>query len=236
VVCIGGNGTMKTAHLLTCEGLNVIGIPKTIDNDVYGTEITFGFDSAVSIATEAIDRLHSTANSHQRAMVIELMGHNAGWIALYAGLAGGGDIILIPEIGYNINNVCREIEERFSKGKHSAIVVVAEGIEKPDNISAASYIVEKIHQLTNIEARETRLGYVQRGGSPSAMDRILATRYGAYAAELIAKEEYGQMVAIHGGVLTSIPLEEVGGRLSLVNPDDPLIAKARNMGVLFGDE
>jgi 6-phosphofructokinase len=236
IVCIGGNGTMKTAYLLACEGLNVIGIPKTIDNDVFGTEITFGFDSAVSIATEAIDRLHSTANSHQRAMVIEVMGHNAGWIALYAGVAGGGDIILIPEIGYNINKVCREIEDRFSKGKNSAIVVVAEGIEKPANISAASYIVEKIHELTNIEARETRLGYVQRGGSPSAMDRILATRYGAFAAELIAKEEYGQMVSSQGGVLAAIPLEEVGGKLRLVDPDHSLISKARNMGVLFGDE
>ena len=207
VVCIGGNGTMKTAHLLSLEGLNVIGIPKTIDNDVFGTEITFGFDSAVSIATEAIDRLHSTANSHQRAMVIEVMGHNAGWIALYAGVAGGGDIILIPEIKYDIEKVCRKIEDRFTRGKISAIVVVAEGIEKPENISAASYIVSKIQQLTSIEPRETRLGYVQRGGSPSAMDRILATRYGAYATELIAKEQYGLMVAIHGGVLGSVPLE-----------------------------
>lgn len=236
IVCIGGNGTMKTAHLLALEGLNIVGIPKTIDNDVFGTEITFGFDSAVSIATEAIDRLHSTANSHQRAMVIEVMGHNAGWIALYAGIAGGGDIILIPEIGYDINKVCRSIEERFSKGKVAAIVVIAEGIQKPENISAASYIVSKIQQMTTIEARETRLGYIQRGGSPSAMDRILATRYGAYAAELIANEEYGRMVAIHGDVLSDVPLEEVGGKLSLVDPNHLLIKKARNMGVLFGDE
>jgi 6-phosphofructokinase 1 len=169
-------------------------------------------------------------------MVIEVMGHNAGWIALYAGVAGGGDIILIPEIGYDINKVCKTIEERFLKGKVSAIVVVAEGIRKPDNISAASYIVSKIHELTKIEARETRLGYVQRGGSPSAMDRILATRYGAFAAELIAKGEYGQMVAVHGDVLSAVPLEEVGGKLSLVDPNHSLITKARNMGVLFGDE
>jgi ATP-dependent phosphofructokinase / diphosphate-dependent phosphofructokinase len=236
VVCIGGNGTMKTAHLLALEGMNVIGIPKTIDNDVYGTEITFGFDSAVSIATEAIDRLHSTANSHQRAMVIEVMGHHAGWIALYAGLAGGGDIILIPEIKYNIKSVCKSIEERFSKGKTSAIVVIAEGIEKPDNMSAAAYLSDKIQRLTGIEARETRLGYVQRGGSPSALDRILATRYGAYAAELIAEGQYGQMVTVHGGVLGSIPLAEVGNKLRLVDPMDSLIVKARNMAVLFGDE
>jgi phosphofructokinase-like protein len=236
VVCIGGNGTMKTAYLLSQEGLNVIGIPKTIDNDVYGTEITFGFDSAVSIATEAIDRLHSTANSHQRAMVIEVMGHHTGWIALYAGLAAGGYVILIPEIKYNIESVCKSIEERFSKGKTAAIVVVAEGIEKPANISAAAYLVDKIGRLTGIEARETRLGYIQRGGSPSAMDRILATRYGAYAAELIAKGQYGRMVNIQGGVLGSIPLAKVGNKLRLVDPMDSLIIKARNMSVLFGDE
>lgn len=236
IVCVGGNGTMKTAHLLSMEGLNIIGIPKTIDNDVYGTDITFGFDSAVSIATEAIDRLHSTANSHQRAMVIEVMGHHAGWIALYAGLAGGGDVILIPEIKYNVNSVCKSIEDRFSKGKTSAIVVVAEGINRPDNVSAAAYLVDKIQRLTKIEARETRLGYVQRGGSPSALDRILATRYGAFAAELIAMGQYGQMVAIHGGVLTTVPLEDAGNKLHLVDPMDSLIIKARNMAVLFGDE
>jgi len=236
VVCIGGNGTMKTALLLSREGLNIIGIPKTIDNDVFGTDLTFGFDSAVSIATEAIDRLHSTANSHQRAMVIEVMGHHAGWIALYAGMAGGGDIILIPEISYNMESVCRSIEDRFSKGKASAIVVVAEGIEKPANISAAAYLVDKIQRNTGIEARETRLGYIQRGGSPSAQDRILATRYGAFAAELIARGEYGKMVSIHGGVLGTVPLREVGNKLRLVDPTDSLIIKARNMGVLFGDE
>jgi len=236
IVCIGGNGTMKTAHLLAQEGMNIIGIPKTIDNDVYGTEMTFGFDSAVSIATEAIDRLHSTANSHQRAMVIEVMGHHAGWIALYAGLAGGGDVILIPEIKYNIKSVCRSIEERFSKGKTAAIVVVAEGIEKPANMSAAAYLSDKIQRLTGIEARETRLGYIQRGGSPSATDRILATRYGAYAAELIAEGNYGRMVTVHGGVLGSIPLGEVVNKLRLVDPMDSLIVKARNMAVLFGDE
>lgn len=236
IVCIGGNGTMKTAYLLQKEGINVVGIPKTIDNDVYGTEITFGFDSAVGIATEAIDRLHTTANSHQRAMVIEVMGHNAGWIALYAGMAGGGDIILIPEIKYSIESVCSSIEKRFLKGKPYSIVVVAEGIEKPEGKSAGAYIAEQIQKHTDIESRETRLGYIQRGGSPSAMDRILATRYGAFAAEIIAKENYGQMVAINGGVLKAVPLSEVGGKLSLVAPTNPLITKARNLGVYFGDE
>jgi 6-phosphofructokinase 1 len=236
VVCIGGNGTMKTALQLQKIGINVIGIPKTIDNDVYGTEVTFGFDSAVTIATDAIDRLHTTANSHQRAMVIEVMGHDAGWIALYAGLAGGGDIILIPEIKYNIDSVCNAIETRFSNHKPYSIVVIAEGIEHPAHLSASAYIAERIQTLTGIETRDTRLGYIQRGGSPSAMDRILATRYGSFAAELIARGEYGQMVAVRNGKIGYVPLEEVGGKLSLVDPGDSLIEKARKMGVYFGDE
>ncbi|MCE1199877.1 MAG: 6-phosphofructokinase [Marinilabiliales bacterium] len=228
VVCIGGNGTMKTAAQLQKIGINVVGIPKTIDNDVYGTELTFGFDSAVSIATEA--------NSHQRAMVIEVMGHDAGWIALYAGLAGGGDIILIPEIKFSMENVCKAIEKRFSMRKPYSIVVVAEGIDHPSNTSASAYVAERIQTLTGIETRDTRLGYIQRGGSPTAMDRILATRYGAYAAELIAKGDYGQMVAFRHGKLGSIPLDKVGGKLSLVDPNDQMIEKARKMGVYFGDE
>jgi 6-phosphofructokinase 1 len=239
---IGGNDSADTVRIVNEQAelsdyeFRAIHIPKTIDNDVFGTDITFGFDSAVSIATDAIDRLHSTANSHQRAMVIEVMGHHAGWIALYAGMAGGGDIILIPEIKYKVDNVCQSIVERFSKGKTSAIVVVAEGIEKPDNINAAAYLVDKIQKNTGIEARETRLGYIQRGGSPSSSDRILATRYGAFAAELIARGEYGKMVTVRGGVLDTIDLKEVGNKLRLVDPQDSLIIKARNMGVLFGDE
>ncbi len=237
IVCIGGNGTMKTALQLQREGLNVIGIPKTIDNDVWGTDETFGFDSAVDIATEAIDRLHTTANSHQRAMVIEVMGHNAGWIALYAGMAGGGDIILIPEIEYTIGNVCKNIERRFEKKKPYSIVVVAEGIKLPKkNLTAGQFISDNIQLFTGIEARETRLGYIQRGGSPSAMDRILATRYGSSAAELIAQGKYGRMVALLKGDLVSVPLEEVGGKLRLVDPNDPLVINARNLGISFGDD
>ncbi len=236
VVCIGGNGTMKTANRLSEEGLNIIGIPKTIDNDVWGTDVTFGFDSAVHIATEAIDRLHTTANSHQRVMIIELMGHTAGWIALYAGIAGGGDIILLPELKYNIRSVCKKIEQRYENKKPYSIVVVAEGIEHPEGKSAASYLSEAIHLYTGIETRETVLGYIQRGGSPSPMDRILATRYGAFAAECIAKEQFGIMVAYRNNMLSTVPLKEVGGKLSLVSPNFPLIAKARKMGVSFGDE
>ena len=236
VVCIGGNGTMKTANLLAQEGMNVVGIPKTIDNDVWGTDVTFGFDSAVQIATDAIDRLHTTANSHQRVMIIEIMGHHAGWLALYSGLAGGGDIILLPELDYNIRSVCKKIESRYETNKPYSIVVVAEGIDHPKEISAATHIAQAIQTYTNIETRETVLGYIQRGGSPTPMDRILATRYGAFAAQCIADENFGTMVAIKNNELTTVPLEDVGGKLRLVEPNFGLIEKARKMGVSFGDE
>lgn len=236
IVCIGGNGTMKTAAMLAEEGLNVIGIPKTIDNDVWGTDVTFGFDSAVQIATDAIDRLHTTANSHQRVMIIEIMGHHAGWLALFSGLAGGGDIILLPELEYNIRSICKKIEERYESNKPYSIVVVAEGIEHPKGVSAATHVAKAIEMYTEIETRETVLGYLQRGGSPSPMDRILATRYGAFAAQMIAQENYGTMVAMRNNQLVTVPLDEVGGKLRLVQPDNPLILKARKMGVSFGDE
>jgi 6-phosphofructokinase 1 len=236
VVCIGGNGTMKTANRLAKEGLNVIGIPKTIDNDVWGTDVTFGFDSALHIATEAIDRLHTTANSHQRVMIIEVMGHHAGWIALYAGMAGGGDIILLPELEYNIRSVCKKIEERYESKKAYSIVVVAEGINHPKETSAARHLAEAIQTYTGIETRETVLGYIQRGGSPTPMDRILATRYGAFAAECIANGNFGTMVAVINNELTTVPLEEISDKLRLVDKDHPLITKARKMGVSFGDE
>ena len=236
LVCIGGNGTMKTAHLLFQEGLNVVGIPKTIDNDVYGTDITFGFDSALSIATEAIDRLHSTANSHKRTMVIEVMGHNAGWLALYAGIAGGGDVILIPEIPYKEEHVINCLKKRQALKKPYSIVVVAEGIRTENGQTAAHHISKVINENTSAETRETILGYVQRGGTPTAFDRILATRYGAYAAELIANRNFGCMVAVKGSELTCIPLEEAGSQTRLVESDNPLVKKARFMGTSFGDE
>lgn len=235
LVCIGGNGTMKTAHLLSEQGLNVVGIPKTIDNDVWGTDITFGFDSALHIATEAIDRLHSTANSHKRTMVIEVMGHNAGWLALYAGVAAGGDVILIPEIPYEESKVVRYLKKRQAAKKPYSIVVVAEGIRTDGKHSAARYIGDIINSHTGSETRETILGYVQRGGAPTPMDRILATRYGSYAAEIIAQKEFGKMVALKGNLLTCIPLEEAGSQARLVESDNPLIKKARYMGTSFGD-
>ena len=235
LVCIGGNGTQRTAGLLSEEGLNIIGIPKTIDNDVYGTDITFGFDSALLIATDAIDRLHTTANSHKRIMVIEVMGHHAGWLALYSGMAGGGDVILIPEIEFDINIVARYLTKRVLNKKPYSIVVVAEGIPCPKGIKAATYIAEQIEKLTNLETRETILGYIQRGGSPSPMDRLLATRYGAYAVELIANDQFGMMVSSLGDTITAVPLKEVAGKLRLVPKDHPLIQKAERMGVCFGN-
>lgn len=235
LVCIGGNGTMKTAQLLSQEGLNIIGIPKTIDNDVYGTDRTFGFDSAVNIATEAIDRLHSTANSHKRIMVIEVMGHTAGWIALYSGIAGGGDVILIPEIEYNEEKIADYLLRRADENKPYSIVVVAEGIRNPTKDgSVAQYLSKRITEMTGLETRETVLGYIQRGGTPSPMDRILATGYGTAAADMIAARDFGKMVAIRNNRIEPVPLAEVSGKLKLVSPDDPLVIQAKSIGTNFG--
>jgi ATP-dependent phosphofructokinase / diphosphate-dependent phosphofructokinase len=234
LVCIGGNGTIKTAFKLQKEGLNVIGLPKTIDNDVWGTDTTFGFDSAVNIATEAIDRLHTTANAHRRIMVIELMGHHTGWLTLYAGVAGGGDVILIPELKYDLNVITEYLEERLRKKKRSSIIVVAEGVLDIEGKSAARYFVKKLSELVNQEVRETILGYIQRGGSPSPYDRILATRYGGFAAQLIAKKQYGNMVALLNDDLIAIPLSETAGKLKKVPIEHPLIEGAKNVGTCFG--
>ena len=242
IVCIGGNGTQKTAFKLAKYGLNVVGIPKTIDNDVWGTDRSFGFYSAVNIVTEALDRLHTTANSHRRIMVIEVMGHHAGWLALYSGISGGGDAILIPEIKYDEKIIAHYLEQRAQVGKPYSIIVVAEGIYFPDTKdkcgckqSAGRYIAQRITELTGLETRETILGYTQRGGTPSPNDRILASRLGTYAAELIAKEKFGVMAAIKGDEIISIPLEDVAGKIKTVSPDDSLINEARMMGTCFGD-
>lgn len=235
LVCIGGNGTMKTANMLSEEGLNVVGVPKTIDNDIWGTDMTFGFDSAVNIATEAIDRLHSTANSHKRIMVIEIMGHNAGWLALYSGMAGGGDVILIPEIPHDEKVVMDYLRKRADNNKPYSIVVVAEGIAIPEGEDGpARYFARRIQEETGLETRETVLGYLQRGGSPSPMDRVLASRFGAAAANLIAKGEFGRMVAQRNGSITSVKLSEVGGKTKLVEKDDPMVKQAMEMGTCFG--
>lgn len=234
IVCIGGNGTQKTAAKLVDAGVNVISIPKTIDNDVWGTDVSFGFDSAVTIATDAIDRLHSTASAHQRVMVIEVMGHKAGWIALYSGMAGGGDIILLPEIPFDIHRIGDAIIGRLKKGKPYSIVVVAEGIPTVDGKKAAQYIAEEIEYETGFETRETVLGYIQRGGSPTAFDRNLATRMGGHATELIANGQFGRMVALKGSEISSVPLNEVAGKLKLVTEDHDLVVQGRRLGVCFG--
>lgn len=234
LVCIGGNGTQKTTNLLAEHGMNVIGLPKTIDNDIWGTDETFGFDTAVNIATDAIDRLHSTACSHKRVMLVEVMGHHAGWIALHAGMAGGADIILLPELGFDEQKVYDAILRRAHKGKPHSIVVIAEGLKLPDKTHAIDYLTDKIEEKTGIETRKTVLGYIQRGGTPSPYDRNLATRFGGYATELIANRQYGRMVCMRNGKIGSIPLKEVAGKLKLVTPDNDLLVQGKRMGVSFG--
>ena len=235
VVCIGGNGTMDTAAKMMGLGINVVAIPKTIDNDVWGTDTTFGFDSAVSIATDAIDRLHSTASSHKRVMVIEVMGHKAGWIALYSGMAGGGDVILVPEIPFNITNVGNVLIDRIKKGRSDSIVVVAEGIKTPSNRKpAGEYIAEEIEYETGIETRQTVLGYIQRGGGPTSFDRNLATRMGGHVVELIANQQYGRMVALQGSKITSVDIRDVAGKQKYVSEKDDLVVEGRRIGVCFG--
>ena len=234
LVVLGGNGTHKTANLLSQEGLNVIGLPKTIDNDIWGTDMTFGFYSAVDIATDVIDRIHTTATSHGRIFIIELMGHKAGWIALYSGMAGGGDVILIPEIPYNIHNIGETILNRLKKGKPYSIVVVAEGIQTDGRKRAAEYIAQEIEYETGIETRETVLGYIQRGGSPTPFDRNLSTRMGGHATELIATEQFGRMITLKGDEISSAPLEEIAGKLKLVTEDNDLVVQGRRMGICFG--
>ncbi len=234
LVCIGGNGTQKTAAKLAAMGLNIVSVPKTIDNDIWGTDISFGFDSAVTIATEAIDRLHSTASSHKRVMVIEVMGHKAGWIALYSGMAGGGDVILLPEISYDIHRIADVILNRVKQGRNYSIVVVAEGIATDGQSRAGEYIARAIEAETGIESRETVLGYIQRGGSPTAFDRNLSTRMGGHATELIANRDFGRMVRLKGNEVSSIPLAEVAGKLKLVTEDEDLVVQGRRMGICFG--
>jgi 6-phosphofructokinase 1 len=250
LVVLGGNGTNTTAYKLAREGLNVIGLPKTIDNDIVGTDRSFGFNSALGIGTEAIDRLHSTAQSHNRVIVIELMGHKAGWLALYAGVAGGGDIILIPEIPYDIKVIGRHLEERARNGKAFSIVVAAEGslsieeakMEKKDRKkhrlengpSAAYRIAREIQAETGMETRATVLGYMQRGGIPSATDRVLATSLGTAAADLLARGEYGRMVALLGSNIGSVDLSVPEGKVKTVPEDHYMIDTAMAVGTCMG--
>ena len=250
LLTLGGNGTHKTSDLLAKEGLNVIGLPKTIDNDLYGTDVTFGFHTAVDIATDALDRLHTTAASHSRIIVCEIMGNKAGWLTLYSGIAGGADIILLPEIPYNIESVCDAVVKRAQKGKTFSILAVAEGVfdvemakrkkkereaYRAENGNDTARIAAQIQKNTGIEARVCVPGHMLRGGSPSAYDRLLATQFGVHAAELIAKEKYGRTVAYVDGKVTSNKLADIAGKKKLVDPKGQQVQTARDLGISFGD-
>lgn len=271
LVCIGGGGTQKNALLLKQKGLNIITLPKTIDNDIGLTDTSFGFDTALGIATEAIDRLHSTAHSHHRIIVVEIMGHNSGWLALGSGLAGGADVILLPEIPYSVQRVADAISHRVKNGKNFSIVAVAEGAisqeqlallksqqnnsqdEKKDKKKASKpakeavqvqasiggdhclRLAHQLEQLTGLESRPTILGHLQRGGAPSAADRILASRLGSACIDAIQQGLSGVMIAARGEAAVPVPLEEVAGNKKLVPLDHPWIETARNLGVCLGD-
>lgn len=250
LVILGGNGTHKTANLLSQEGLNVIGLPKTIDNDLYGTDFTFGFHTAVDIATDVIDRIHTTACSHGRCMVIEIMGNKAGWLTLYSGIAGGADVILIPEIPYEIERVAKVVEARAKAGKSFSILAVAEGAMDKEEAkmkkkereakraaspqSISQRIAAQLQDLAGVEARAVIPGHIQRGGSPSAYDRVLSTQFGVHAAELIRDGIFGVSVALVGNTITHNPLSEIAGVPKLVPPDHQMIQIARNIGISFG--
>ena len=251
LLCLGGNGTHKTANLLSQEGLNIIGLPKTIDNDIYGTDVTFGFHTAVDIATEVIDRIHTTAGSHSRVMCIEIMGNKAGWLTLYSGIAGGADIILIPELPYNIENVCAAIQKRSEQGKTFSILAVAEGVydvgeaamKKKERAAAraaagertaTNRIARQIEEATGFETRVCVPGHMQRGGSPSAYDRVLATEFGTYAAKLVEADHYGVAVAMKNNIVTENALKDIAGKTKLVPETCDMLTVARRMGVSLG--
>ena len=249
---LGGNGTHKTANMLSEEGLNVVTLPKTIDNDIWGTDVSFGFQSAVDIATHVIDCIHTTATSHGRVFIVECMGHKAGWLTLHAGIAGGADVILIPEIPYDINKVIDCIKSRTKTGKTFSILAVAEGAiskeiaempkkQKKEAIANLMYpsisykIAHEIEEATGQETRVTVPGHFQRGGSPNAYDRFITTQFGAAAAKLIIKEKYGFMTAMVNGKVVPVPLSEVAGKLKEVPVNSKIIKAAKDIGISFGD-
>lgn len=252
LLTLGGNGTHKTANLLSSEGLNVIGLPKTIDNDIWGTSVTFGFHTAVDIATDVIDRLHTTANSHGRILVVEIMGNKAGWLTLYSGVAGGADMIVLPEIPYSIDKLCEACVKRNDSGKGFSILAVAEGafdteeakLKKKERAkkraeegitTVTNRIAKQIESNTGLETRVCVPGHMLRGGSPSAYDRVLATQFGVRAAQLISKEKYGYAVAMINEKVSENPLEEIAGKTKLVPADGQMVKTARDLGISFGD-
>ncbi|NLZ49264.1 MAG: 6-phosphofructokinase [Clostridiales bacterium] len=253
LVVIGGDGTLTSARDFARKGVNVIGVPKTIDNDLAATDVTFGFNTAIEVATEALDRLHTTAESHHRVMVCEVMGRNAGWIALEAGIAGSADVILIPEIPYDINKIVEKVREREAQGKPFSVIVVAEGAKSKDGEVVVSKIVEDspdpirlggianklAHDLEQIikdhEIRSTVLGHIQRGGNTSTYDRILSTRYGVAAVEMINEGLFGNMVCLKGDKISYESLENVIGNNKNVDPEGELVKVAKSIGISFGD-
>lgn len=251
LICVGGDGTLTIAHQLSEFGVRIVGVPKTIDNDLEATVMTFGFDSAVDTATDALDRLRTTAQSHNRVMVLEVMGRYAGWIAAYAGIAGGGDIILIPEIPFKYESVCEKICQREHQGKHFTLVVVAEGarekgrdfvtaekkgVDRETKLGGIGEIVAgEIQKRTDKEARVCVLGHLQRGGGPTTFDRVLCTRFGARAVQLVAEEKYGHMVAFHPPDILPVKISEAIGRIRTVPVDGDIVMTGRALGISFGD-
>jgi 6-phosphofructokinase 1 len=251
LVVVGGDGTLTSALDFYKKGVNVVGVPKTIDNDLSSTDTTFGFDTAVHVATESIDRLRTTARSHSRIIVVEVMGRYAGWIALDSGIAGGVDVILIPEIPYDIDVVIKHLKTNLQRGKDNAIVVVSEGAKSiggevvvsrivensPDPIrlgGIGNIVAEKLEDAVGLESRVTVLGHVQRGGIPTANDRILSTRYGSAAIELVMEEKFGNMVVLLGNEMSSAPFEEVINKNKFVNPKGEIVETAKSVGICFG--
>jgi len=250
IIVIGGDGTQAIGLDLFKKGLPVVGVPKTIDNDLSATDITFGFDTALHTATDAIDKLHTTAESHHRIMLVEVMGRDAGWIALEAGIAGGAHIILIPEVPFTIQNICKVVTAREKQGKHFTIIVMAEGVQEPADLAwhfdkekrarprsgvMASMVSEAIARCTKREIRVTVLGHVQRGGSPSPFDRVLSTRFGVAAVDLIARGQFGQMVCLKGSVVQNVSIAEAVGQLKMVDPNSEVVLAAKSTGVSFGE-
>jgi 6-phosphofructokinase 1 len=252
LIVIGGDGSLAIAHQLAQKGLRIVGVPKTIDNDLEATDVTFGFDSALMTATEAIDKLHTTAESHHRTMVVEVMGRHAGWIALEAGMAGGGDVILIPEIPFKLEKVVEALKERTYRGRTFSIVVVAEGaapeggqpvvrqvVDDPNEPyrlgGIGAWLAARLEEHLETEVRVTVLGHLQRGGTPTPFDRVLATRFGVAAAECAAREQWGTMVALRGRRIEVVPLGEAVSRLRRVDPESELVRAARWVGTSFGD-
>jgi len=247
IIVIGGDGTQHIARDFSRRGMNIVGVPKTIDNDLDATEVTFGFDTALVIATEAVDRLHTTAESHHRVMLVEVMGRDAGWIALHAGIAGGAHIILIPEIPFKFENICDAVRARELRGKRFSLIVVAEGVKLPETDpngkpipptgpgNVANTIAFTLREMLHKEIRVTVLGHVQRGGSPTPFDRILGTRLGVAATDLVAKHHFGRMVCLKSGKIESVSLDEALERMKYVDPNSEIVHAARAVGATFGD-